>query len=1734
VCGNRLCEENEDACSCREDCGVCCQNGVCEAEAGESYANCPVDCSVSLVGAVVDAATNAPIVGAEITVVCRNGNDELPPPPITDNSAFEYLTREAGTYTCTAMADRYSPNSQTITLNANVLPSDPARPRPITIPLHRIHTGVYGTVSSATTGVRIANARVNCTALPAFGDVASTLREFTNVRGGFHFGQMVVADGAADWLCAVSAAGYEESAVQTVVLSQTASTKVEFTLTPRQTDLVVRVVDGATDIAVSTPTSVWCESKTFGAADLPATDVNPATGTVTYTAIAAGVYQCHASSDTYHGSCEPVHVDMGRVAEVDVVVKARGGHIRGVTCEDDCVIDPADGSCVNATRVARIEVTCTLDEPTNPHAGVTQFHIGSYSSEREDDVGQFTIGNLPAGEYVCVGRFPWKYEDSAPVRATVLPCEYTDIKLVMPPLLGQIVGLVYVPEQTGEIVPIDGASVVCTDGKLVQHPTTSFPIFYDPSLVSLSVDLVTGYQPNYVIDDANAGSISCTCSAEGFQDTTAVGVLVAGARVRIDCPMRPFLGTVRATLVDEQTEREVCFGAVTCDGVSRSYSEREPLSGQGPNPFLFGEDNEFELRVGLYECQGSSIPEYFPSRLGLVEVTGSGEFGVELLAAPQPATITGRVFDDGADDPTGVFFNRGVENAQVTCDVTRTLGHTDAPASTTHASAMTPPLGNYAIDDVMQFATWPLDPERCQPGPTETDGGQAVCVARAQGYLPNQQGDETYRSRATVVDFALRAELANITVRHRDQLTDLFVTTEGRTTCRRSADGWIQRIDCDGPCSTDSYFFTDKRSDVYTCECSAFGYTNAPPVVFNHSAPTNTVVDCLLGPLGHDIDIGVFDLRDQVPTPPFPGANTPLAGVDGAEVVCTFDDGSAARTLTVNDQGIASLSQFNFGATMTCTSTYSGFQGQEDPMTGTFSNVVEIVIQRDTTSQLPTWLGPIPATIFGTVTDSLNGAPLANVTLSFTTPLGTVVTRQTNDAGSYLYNIFDDFGDYTINTVENTPPPTYAVNSLSPGEVVAVEPENDYEHNYQLTPLSSTITATVRDAGVPNAPVIEGATVECGDIGGSGVAPTQGTQSGTTDSSGVLVFTYAGDDLSAANTAIYYHPAGVTTFSCTASFATNYDTETLEVSLERDQNAPLEFRIRRLSVQAEMRVLFAPPNTWTSAFAGISVEVYRMPEEGNPSACFGPACSSLNPFGTELIDSIPTPLGGNGPILTDADGLIRFRVEVPGNIGIRIPISDFPLIDAVSFSEGECPGSCFPSDGHSDPTDPVKPGTNNSYTLATAAAINAELTRTATDCEAASTAGTNLCTQPTLIPKNPVVSGCLEHASTNRIQDISEFDGADVTVEVVGSDTRTSSTTNATGCFSFEYANVGVDMRLFVTIDQYFTSEVFFFSENYGIEYNFPNITMVQNNEFTVTGKVIDSASQPIENADISVYLNPFTPPTDDTIPPTPEPGTTTNADGNYTLVNVFSNPNAGGTWICASATGFRSGAAADSARLLCTEADFPGDITGLDFLLIKEGAQIRIELIRYDGTGQRVFLPNRQARRFPAGTPEANKPDPLGLVTLNSVLFGGLDPGDWQIECFYQTSVRRQANATVCAGAGGKAGHGRSDPNEATCNHTTPTAGDQQGIENDSCIACGCSTTEVFSLVANARAFGVCTFCDLAGSGNEGQEGPCAFALSPAVHGSCTDVRDCPGGCHGCLPGVARFDDVTQNCASP
>jgi hypothetical protein len=1600
------------------------------------------------------------VCSSDLTCYARDAvnGDVAKEVPVGADGAFQLLGLRAGEWTCTAAADKYSPNSQTVFLRA--VPG--LQNKAIEISIARIETGIHGRVTSG--AARLAGARVNCTQLAAFPfNHVGVDRVWAHQDGRYHFEPyaqpLAAGETSETWLCAAHMDGYVDAAMS-VELPCDANVELDFDLVPEETSLTVNVVDKVALTVVTQEATVTCVSKVAGLADLgtieagsPGSDI----GSAHFANIAAGVYECTVTSPEWEGNCVQAHVVPGRETRIDLLVKQRPGHIRGFTCELN-----ADGS--SGVKITRVEVTCVRDEERNPVMGVTRFRIGSLHEEREDLKGSFTVANLPPGEYTCIGRFPEAYRDSAPVTAVVNACEYTDIKLQLEPLPGTVVGLVYEPSGYSgpDPVPITGATVRCVsrpNDPDTEHQTTSYVIF-------------GGQINNYRIEDVSAGSIDCTCEAEGYSPVTpAEKFLESGGQVKIDCPMIPFLGEISARIFDTDTGSEVCQGRTRCNGVEIDYVRTQPRVGQSEGPFVFS--SQFTLRLGAYQCVGFSDPEYSQSATRDVDVFGTATVDVQLDVNPLPATIFGTVSDSGAFG--GAVFAGPIEGATVSCQVTQTR----VPNSPdTFTSGPTNALGEFSIPGIPRnFAAR----APCPP----TGGGLGNCVCSAPGYVSQTIGSvTTYRNSATRVDCELDPIPGALDVEVVSSLT-------GATIDHAS----VQCVNDFGfrQSSLQPWDYVDLRPARYTCTANAGGFQGSGPYTVMVVSGETAFLEIPLDPFPYELRGTCTD------------CNSGVALVD-AVVECTSD------TVTIPDQGVSApngawgpITLFNFGDSVRCQCVLTDFNNVNG------GDVFTDTVTLRTSRNAPLCLTPRASTISGTATDALTGTALADITVRFNVP-GTadVEERITDENGQYIIGIDDvslPFGVYVANDAQDLVP-QYGVLDGPPQQANPdVSANEDHIVDFLHPPQPSTLTVRVVNPFAEFA-TIEGATITCrADVGTNNGG---WSQSRTTDSDGEAVETFSVYDLPTTE-------PGCWSFVCDATGVASFE-DTIGVAspcIARGVDEFLQIEMAPTTVVLTIRVWNSDFGTITPLEAGVRARVWEITgfdsDTGAPDIIFdGPTSNELP--ASRLADD----RNGFGPLETNETGFISFRTIVPIKLAWDVPDARFVAVPI------ECPAKCIPKRAFSE--DLTEDNWEEwSYPLRDGLDDNADwflvqdnpvVVGNITDCAT----GLVLDSQgeDVEVTVYEPIEGQEDRNAGTATLDLDPF-------------------SPAYGMYSVVVGTVGTPVYLRATT-QFFNAHqedigALAFSQRVRIDF-----CMNVRDRFDVSGTVRTSADNSgLADADVFAR-RPQRSDGVDTPTPDRESAVVSNEDGTYTLLDVLrgdidicarkddyhSSPDATAPVEHCVAVSI-SAASIEGIDFLLTPDT--GSIH-VELMRYKAPAQSGFRsamtskgLVIWDspfGPGEQVDL-------------DLNI-DPSSLVRRNNLVFSGLPPsdtGDYFVSCNQNTlGGNLITNATRCTSLGvcGTNWLGANPDSFVDSPFDGNPTGDPENMGNTACEVCGCGDEHNIPVRLFELSVARCLWCD--------NDNCPAFA---AVPGACADWPNCPAAssCHGCAINPSSGAASTQ-CGSP
>eukprot|EP01098_Paradermamoeba_levis_P003577 TRINITY_DN1610_c0_g1_i1.p1 TRINITY_DN1610_c0_g1~~TRINITY_DN1610_c0_g1_i1.p1 ORF type:complete len:403 (-),score=131.77 TRINITY_DN1610_c0_g1_i1:101-1252(-) len=282
VCGNNLCEVNENGCNCPQDCGPCCCDGQCKFP--ETFETCPGECGGAISVRTID--TDSGVALGQVNVTCTSRQSSLW--GLTDaggDVVFGGL-RPNG-YTCTANVPGYYPN----TAHGDVTPGKKVF-TPSVIPLQKFRMGtISGTLRHSTLGSTLRGAVVTCGT-----GAANQKQSTTNERGIFLFSEL----SAGTYTCRASLAGFDTKATVTVNVVAGSNNNVVFNLPSLPASLQFTVLDVNTGASLP-GVNVTCKETETGAS-LPLQQTN-GSGMVSFPSITAervaNSYACSFALSNY-------------------------------------------------------------------------------------------------------------------------------------------------------------------------------------------------------------------------------------------------------------------------------------------------------------------------------------------------------------------------------------------------------------------------------------------------------------------------------------------------------------------------------------------------------------------------------------------------------------------------------------------------------------------------------------------------------------------------------------------------------------------------------------------------------------------------------------------------------------------------------------------------------------------------------------------------------------------------------------------------------------------------------------------------------------------------------------------------------------------------------------------------------------------------------------------------------------------------------------------------------------------------------------------------------------------------------------------------------------------------------------------------------------------------------------------------------------------------------------------
>lgn len=973
----------------------------------------------TVTGTVTDSLTGLPVAG---TTVSANGVTAT----TATNGSYTLNKASLGSYPISATAAGYVSNTANITVN-------PAATTQQNLALTPQPGSITGTVRDSVTNQPIVGAQV------AFSGGTTS----TDANGTYSFSGV----GEGSYTLTSSVANYATQA-QAVTVSPGANSQRDIGLAPLPGSIAGTVSDAQTRAPLPSATVSYSAGSS----------TSMSSGGYSLTNVTEGTYTVTASASGYSSLSQSISVGPGAAVIHDFALAPLPGGITGT------VTDSLTGKPIGSASVSTGNVTAT-----------------SASN------GSYTLSNLTEGSYTVTASVAG-YQ-SVSVSATVNPGVTTQQALALTPLPGSVLGTV---SDSTTTLAISGATVSINNGTTTTDANGAYNLANltegsysltisasgyftqtqsvtvqpgsatrrDVALVPLTgtiggivADSVTGLPVagarlstgsssavsdttgSYLIADLPPGPYLLTTSATGYTTQSQTVNVSSGARTSVNLSLAPLPGTITGIVRDATT-------SATLAGATVAYSGGSTITDSTGRYSLTG------VIEGSYSLS-ASLANYQPAT-SQVTVGPGATTAQDAALAPVPGTITGVV--TGADtakpigasvtagsvtastDASGSYSVTGLPEGAVTLSAsapgyaTQTMSIAVGPGAVVHQDLVLLALpGNLTgtVTDGLtgQAVTGATVATGSNSSLTGTTGGYALTnltagsyqvSVTAGGFQPQQQTIVISRGATTGANFALTPLPGSISGTVSDS-----VTSQALSGAAVSAAGLSTTTDISG-----SYSLGGVAEGSYSLAISLPNYTSQ----------TLTVT---VGP-GASVSRNVALI-------PMPGtvAGTVTDSVTG-QPLTTVAVAVAGRQLNTDATGAFSFGGLQEGS-YSVSFTKSGYSSQ----------TLNTSVAPNGNTILNSSLVPLPATLTGTVTDSVTNQPVSGAAISYSG--GSTVT---SGSGAYTITGVQE-GSYQISASASGYAPVSQSATAGPGQTVTT--------NIAIAPLAGSVTGSVTDVatGLP-------------------------------------------------------------------------------------------------------------------------------------------------------------------------------------------------------------------------------------------------------------------------------------------------------------------------------------------------------------------------------------------------------------------------------------------------------------------------------------------------------------------------------------------------------------------------------------------------------------------------------------------------------------------------------------------
>ncbi|BCB03802.1 carboxypeptidase regulatory-like domain-containing protein [Bacillus sp. KH172YL63] len=948
----------------------------------------------SIQGTVLDINSQAPLAGAEVTVV--DGQGFVVATVITDvNGVFTVNGLTPNSYNVTAIASGYQNN----TIGAIVLSGETT---PVAIELEQNPGSITGVVNPIVPGtvVRLFNAS---------GVFISSV--IADDSGAFSFNNLA----PGNYTVTASANNYVTATTGVQVVSNQAS-PVTLTMQPSPASVSGRIVD-----ANNQPIQSAIVEIRDAAGDLIAETFTNANGEYFITGLGSGSYTVEVFADGYAPSFTGVTVSSGEMlTDINLTLVTERGGISGLVTNADTG-DFIPGATVTIRDVQTQEIVAVTTTTSS---------------------GTYLVGDLPIGEKIVTASKTGFA--TGQTGAIVTARDTTGANIALTPNPGTISGL-----------------VVDEDGNPITENNTTIIIEDENKTVITS--LLANPDGTFTVPDLAPGTYYVVASAPGYASSTVAAVVVSNQTTNVTNVLVAFPVTLTSTVIDATTLLPISGATVTVeqtDGVRIAVGLTN-ANGQ----ITFNNLPSGELLVtGSKNDYGSDSKSIFSSPGDTVTTT--------LRLSPVPAGVNGFVtnLDTGEPIPDSViqlYDDTSVLIKTVLTDSTGAYVLTDlAPGNYTivaNASGFGPETaGVFLSPGQIATVSFAMTPSTAVIEGTVTSSVTGLPVPGATVVI-RQDGPTGPIIFTTVTDengFYRTTELSsrvyvlvtrepeysseNDTVVIQDNTTiilnfQLTPTGGGVQGIVRSASSGLPLANTlisviDGEGNIIATIPTDINGEyfIYGLAPGSYDITATNP---NYQAGIGALV----------IETGVTE------TVNFLLLNNPATlqgyitdGDTGNKIIGAlaevFVDGVLVGSALSDGMGYYRIQGIPVGR-VTLRVSYPGY--------GTSINTVDLRADEIRTINVP--LSRFPASVYGRVTNSITGEPIANVQLTVTIP-GSDLPIQT----TYT----DELGRYTL---VGLPPGTYVLIASTQGYeearfTLTLDPFEALLLNISLVPLSGNLS----------------------------------------------------------------------------------------------------------------------------------------------------------------------------------------------------------------------------------------------------------------------------------------------------------------------------------------------------------------------------------------------------------------------------------------------------------------------------------------------------------------------------------------------------------------------------------------------------------------------------------------------------------------------------------------------------